>query len=209
MIHNLGKLSRRCGLVAGAAALCFALAASGPPARSQSADGPQYAPDGNLLLPAGIDTWVFVGSSLGLSYTRASAKAASATPESEHPPSFHNVSINRAGYETFLATGRFPDGTMLAMQVFEPVEKKPKNVLSRGAFNGRRVAVEVAVKNTARPDGQKTPWAYYDFSNPSDPSRLRASAAAFPDVDCANCHLHHASTDYVWVQFYPVLRDRR
>jgi Cytochrome P460 len=210
MVHIPGKLSRRCGLAAGAAALCFALVASGPSARSQSADEPHYTPGGDLLLPEGFDTWVFVGSNLGLSYTPdAAAAAGTPPPRARGPQQFHNVVINRAAYDYFLANGRFPDRTVLVMQVFEAAEKDPKGVLADGVFNGRRVALEVAVKNTSRPDGKTTPWAYYNFTDPSDRSRALASAAAFPDESCANCHQHHASVDNVWVQFYPALRDRR
>jgi hypothetical protein len=95
------------------------------------------------------------------------------------------------------------------MQVFEPADKEPKGVLSRGVFNGRRVGLEVAVKNGSRPDGNTTPWAYYDFTDRSDRTKVRPSAPAFPDKDCANCHQLHASVDSVWVQFYPTLRDQR
>jgi hypothetical protein len=56
------KLSRRCGLVAGATALCSALATSGPPAQSQSSDEPRYTSGGDLLLPNGFDTWVFAAA---------------------------------------------------------------------------------------------------------------------------------------------------
>jgi hypothetical protein len=224
MIHFPGKLGRRCGLglfAAGAAALCLAVALSGPPARSQNAGEPRYARDGSLLLPTGFETWVFAGSNLGLSYTQAAATAASATPRpADIPPAgpagaaqppppqfFHNVSIPRAAYDYFLANGRFPDRTMLVMQVFEAANKEPRNVLSSGVYNGRRVGLEVAVKNMARPDGSRTPWAYYDFTDRPDPTKMRPSAAAFPDTQCANCHQRHAAVDYVWVQFYPALRD--
>jgi hypothetical protein len=76
MIHIPRKLSRRCGLVAATTALCVTLAASGLLAQSQSSDEPRYAPGGDLLLPNGFDTWVFVGSNLGLSYTPDAAAAA-------------------------------------------------------------------------------------------------------------------------------------
>jgi hypothetical protein len=210
MIRVPGKLSRRCGLVACAAAFCFALAASGPPARSQSPDEPHYAPGGDLLLPEGFDTWVFVGSNLGLSYTPdAAAAAGTPPPRAGGQQQFHNVVINKAAYDHFLANGRFPDRTVLVMQVFEAAGKEPKGVLASGVFNGRRVGLEVAVKNASRPDGKTTPWAYYNFTDPSDRSKTLASAAAFPDESCANCHQHHASIDNVWVQFYPALRDKR
>jgi hypothetical protein len=208
MVHKFGKLSRRYGLVAGVAALCLALAALGPSARSQSSDEPQYAPSGDLILPKGFETWVFVGSNLGLSYTPDAAAAASAPPPRAPRQQFHNVSISKAAYEYFLANGRFPERTVLVMQVFEAADKEPRNVLASGFFNGRRVGLEVAVKNASRPHGKTMPWAYYNFTDQSDRSKVLASAAAFPDAACANCHQRHASIDNVWVQFYPALRDR-
>jgi len=209
MFRILGKQSRRCGVAVGATALCFALAASGPSARSQSSEEPRYAPGGDLLLPNGFDTWVFVGSNLGLSYTPDAAAAASAPPPRAPRQQFHNVSINKAAYDYFSANGRFPEKTVLVMQVFEAADKEPRGVLTSGVFNGRRLGLEVAVKNSSRPDGKTTPWAYYNFTDPSDRSKALASATAFPDERCANCHQLHASIDNVWVQFYPALRNRR
>jgi len=210
MVHIFGKLSRRCGLVVGATSLCLALAALGPSARSQSSvDEPRYTPSGDLILPSGFETWVFVGSNLGLSYTPDAAAAASAPPPRAPRQQFHNVSINKAAYDYFLANGQFPERTVLMMQVFEAADKEPKDVLASGFFNGRRVGLEVAVKNTSRPDGRTTPWAYYNFTDPSDRFKVLPSATAFPDAACANCHQRHASIDNVWVQFYPALRDKR
>jgi hypothetical protein len=208
MAHILGGLGCWCGLV-GATALCFTLAASAPHAQSQVADEPRYAPSGDLMLPNGFETWVFVGSNLGLSYTPDAAAAASAPPPRAPRQQFHNVFINKNAYDYFLANGRFPDRTILVMQVFEAADKEPKGVLASGMFNGHRVGLEVALKNASRPDGKTTPWAYYNFTDPSDRSKVLASAAAFPDEACANCHQLHASVDNVWVQFYPALRDRR
>jgi len=208
MVHILGKLRRRRGVISGAAALCFTLAASSPQALAQLADEPRYAPSGELLLPNGFETWVFVGSNLGLSYAPDAAAAAAAPPPRAGRQQFHNVAINKAAYDYFLANDRFPDRTVLVMQVFEAADKEPKGVLASGMFNGRRVGLEVAVKNASRPDGETTPWAYYNFTDPSDRSKALPSAAAFPDQACANCHQLHASIDNVWVQFYPALRDR-
>jgi Cytochrome P460 len=209
MVHILGKLGRRRGIHTGAAALCFALAASSPPAQAQRADEPRYTPSGELVLPNGFETWVFVGSNLGLSYTPDAATAAGAPPPRAARQQFHNVAINKAAYDYFLANDRFPDRTVLVMQVFEAADKETKGVLASGMFNGRRVGLEVAVKNASRPDGKTTPWAYYNFTDPSDRAKVLASAPAFPDQACANCHQLHASIDNVWVQFYPALRDRR
>jgi hypothetical protein len=190
-------------------ALCFALTGSGPAAKSQNVDDPRYTPSGELVLPSGFETWVFVGSNLGLSYTPEAAAAASAPPPRPPRQLFHNVAINKAAYEYFLANAQFPERTVLAMQVFEAADKTPSNVLASGVFNGRRVGLEVAVKNSSRPDGKTTAWAYYNFTDPSDRTKVLASAAAFPDHSCANCHQLHASVDNVWVQFYPALRDAK
>jgi len=65
------------------------------------------------------------------------------------------------------------------------------------------------VKNMNRPDGKTTPWAYYEFTDPSDPTKTLPTASAFPDQACESCHRAHASLDNVWVQFYPTLRDRK
>jgi hypothetical protein len=191
------------------AVLCFALTGSGPTARSQNGDDPQYTPSGDLVLPSGFDTWVFVGSNLGLSYTPEAAAGASAPPPRAPRQQFHNVSISKAAYDYFLANGRFPERTVLVMQVFEAANKEPSDVLASGVFSGRRVGLEVAVKNSFRADGKTTSWAYYNFTDPSDPAKVLASATAFPDQSCANCHQLHASIDNVWVQFYPTLRDAR
>jgi hypothetical protein len=195
------------GITVALTALCFAFAGLGPAARSQNADDLQYTPSGDLILPSGFETWVFVGSNLGLSYTPNAAAAAAAPPPRAPRQQFHNVSINRAAYDYFLANGQFPERTVLAMQVFEAANKEPSDVLASGVFNGRRVGLEVAVKNSSRPDGKMTPWAYYNFTDSSDRNKVAASATAFPDQICANCHQRHASIDNVWVQFYPALRD--
>jgi hypothetical protein len=56
-----------------------------------------------------------------LSYTPDAAAAASAPPPRAPRQQFHNVSINKAAYDYFLANGRFPEKTMLVMQVFTAI----------------------------------------------------------------------------------------
>src|SRR5258707_3842545 len=102
MVHILGKLSRRSGLITAAAAFCFTLAASSPHAQAQLADEPRYAPSGELLLPNGFETWVFVGSNLGLSYTPDAAAPASTPPPTPGRQQFHHGSVNKVGFEYFL-----------------------------------------------------------------------------------------------------------
>jgi hypothetical protein len=48
-------------------------------------------------------------------------------------------------------------------------------------------------------------WAYYSFSNP-DLKTLKDSAKAFPAASCNGCHAGAAADDWVFTQYYPVLR---
>src|SRR5205823_642584 len=124
-------------------------------------------------------TWVFVGANLGLSYSKN-------LPEKPRPEkeggkaskvgNFHNVYINPEAYQAYVKTGKFPDQTVLVMEVYEAQEREPQEVVTKGFFPGKQLAVEVAVKNSKRPDGAKTDWAYYAFPG------QKATAKAFPDA---------------------------
>ena len=174
----------------------------------QATTAPVYNDDDHLVLPEGFETWVFVGADLGLVYkpeafAMTSLEAARSTPHEV----FHNIYINPEAYEYFRANKEFPDPTILVMEEFEANDKDPDGVLARGVFEDTRVGLEVAVKNSARPDDSPTPWAYYVFMSSFDPTHQLAQAAeARPDGSCFNCHDLHASKDNVWVQFYPTLR---
>jgi hypothetical protein len=211
----------RAGVLAAFASLAWITAAA--PAEAQSATVPRYDADGRLLAPVGFESWVFVGSNLGLAYRQGAPVAApvgspaaaestparQGAPASQGPgaPQFHNIFINPEAYAHFLATREFPVPTILVIEKFAAADKEPRGIVANGVFNGQWQGLEVAVKNPARPDGQTTPWAYYDFTDRTDPTKPVASASARPDAVCENCHREHASLDHVWVQFYPILRN--
>src|SRR4051812_38004920 len=92
------------------------------------------------------------------------------------------------------------------MEVFRAERKDPKGFLADGEFEGKRIGLEVAVKDKDQPCGG-VPWAYYVFQEEGKPAPEK-SAAAQEDKNCYQCHLDHASDDNVWVQFYPMLRDQ-
>jgi hypothetical protein len=179
----------------------YATAQPGGGTRQEPA-GPHYTDKGELQRPTGYRTWVFVGSNLGLQYRRDGKE--SKQPAREKPQTFHNVYINPEAYQAYVQTGKFPDRTVLVMEVFEALEREPQDIVTRGFYPGKQLAVEVAVKNNNRPDGSKTDWAYYAFTTPN-----QATAKAFPDANCYRCHSQHADDDKVWVQFYPTLREHQ
>lgn len=173
---------------------------------NKPAAAPEYDADGKLKLPADFRTWVFVGSSIGLDYrpdVAANTTREQKADDKKRVGDFHNVYINPEAYREYMETGKFPDKTVLVMDVYKSEDKEPQNIVQGGHYSGANRAVEVAVKNSKRPDGSKTDWAYYAFLNP----KTIKKAKAFKDASCFDCHMKHASDDNVWVQFYPVLRD--
>ncbi|HET6899577.1 MAG TPA: cytochrome P460 family protein, partial [Vicinamibacteria bacterium] len=127
--------------------------------------------------------------SLGLSYAEGASQ--------DGPGEFHHVYLRPSSYAEFRRTGKFPEGTVLVLELHEAAQKVAPS--RHGLFEGRRVAVEAAVKDSSR---FKEGWAYYSFGDGS-----QATATAFPRGACFECHRQHAARDNVFVQFYPVLRD--
>jgi hypothetical protein len=198
------RFRRRFTLLATGLLVVVATAAIGPSPSTR----PKYTADGKLEAPEGYRSWVFVGADLSPQY-RADLDDATPRERKRHedpsPGAFHNIYINREAYDEYVKTRQFPDPTLLVMEVFRASEKDPNGVLERGRFEAERIGLEAAVKDSKRPGGGKD-WAYYDFDVRGNPKRV-PPAVAFPDDKCYTCHLHHASVDNVWVQFYPVLRD--
>jgi hypothetical protein len=201
-----GPFQRRWGFLLIGVALLGGLAAD---TATEPAARPRYTPEKEFVLPSGYHTWVFVGANHSLRYDpelREPASRPGTRRDDETPGDFHNIYIDRTAYEQFLKTGTFPDPTVLVMEVFRAGTREPDGILSGGRFEGKRVALEAAVKDSRRPGGG-VPWAYYVFQD-GRAAEPRPSAAAKPDGACYDCHKAHASKDNVWVQFYPMLRDR-
>jgi hypothetical protein len=196
-------LPSRPGLVLLAAVALLAVSGDGgraAPAASDASGGPDelvaggvpdYDATGALLRPEGYREWVFVGASLGLSYAEGT--------RDDGPGTFHHTYLRPESYHAFRRTGRFPERTVLVLELHEAAQKVAPS--RHGLFEGRRLAVEAAVKDSSRfPEG----WAYFSFGDGT-----QRTAAAFPRAACFECHRQHAAVDNVFVQFYPVLRDGR
>ena len=153
---------------------------------------PHYDSSRALIRPKDFETWVFVGASTGLSYEPGMSSRGSGE--------FKNVYITPEAYRSYRATGKFPEGTMLALVVYDPSEKiSPARA---GYFEGEFASLAFAVKDHSR--GAEG-WSYYDFTG--DDGRPTDSAKPFPKSQCYDCHHQHALDDNVFVQFYPVLRN--
>ncbi len=175
--------------VAGVCILAWmGLRASPPEAGS---DEPRFTPKNELIRPEGYREWIFVGASLGMSYSEKAPKE----------PTFHNVYLHPRAYQEYKRTGKFPERTILGMEILAPGAQASIN--RQGQFEDRFIGVEAAVKDSSRfPEG----WAYFNFIRPGQPPA--ATAPAFPKEACWQCHHQHGQSDNVFTQFYPVLRGR-
>ncbi len=148
-----------------------------------SADAPHYAAGGKLVLPADYREWVFLSSSIDMSY--------SATPVHQ----FDNVFAPRAAYRWFLKTGVWPDKTVLIVENRGAASRG--SITKSGQFqNGEVIGLEAHVKDVARFKGG---WGFFAFDGGKPGDMLPYTAA------CYACHQAHGAADTTFVQFYPTL----
>jgi hypothetical protein len=141
-----------------------------------------------MLFPADYRTWVFVTSGHGMSYNSA-ANASAEAP-------FDNVFVDPASYRAFLATGKWPEGTVLALEVRRGASHGSIN--KGGSFqSGEPLGVEVHTKNTARFGGDG--WAFFPFRDAKPATMIPKTEA------CYSCHAENTAVDRTFVQFYPTL----
>ena len=147
---------------------------------------PAYAKDGDLVPPLQYREWIYLTSGLDMSYT----------PKSDPNMSmFDNVFVNPEAYRSFLATGTWPDKTVMVLE--------SRGASSKGSINksghfqsGGLMGLEIHVKDEARFPGK---WAFFDVASESKATLFPKTAA------CYSCHAEHAAVDTTFVQFYPTL----
>jgi Cytochrome P460 len=153
---------------------------------------PQFVAGNQLVRPEGYHEWVFAGSSLGMSYQKNSSY--------NDQPEFHNVYISPGAYREFRSTGRFPEGTVMVLEILAAGGNSSIN--KAGKFEDKILGIEASVKDSKRFPEK---WAYFSFFGPK--GAPLAQAKPFPKDDCWSCHNQHGEVDNVFVQFYPVLRE--
>jgi hypothetical protein len=149
---------------------------------------PAYAPNGDLLPIANYREWVYLSSGIDISYD---PKLISATHSM-----FDNVFVDPEAYRSYMATGTWPDKTILVLEIRDEGQKG--SIVTRGHYQSEGITgFEVHVKDESRYPGR---WAFYDSDSPKQNARLVPEKAP-----CYSCHAQHAAVDTVFVQFYPTL----
>ena len=150
--------------------------------------------DGKLERPTGYREWVYVGTPVTPNDMN-DGKAAF--------PEFHNVYIDPESWDHWKKEGSFRDGTILVKELVGVGSKAA--VSGAGYFQGDFVGLEATIKSSKYFDDQPGDWAYFSFST-KDHKTLTSEATAFPPASCNGCHANAAADDFVFTQYYPVLR---
>src|SRR5262245_39811098 len=162
-----------------------------------------FNPDGTMQLPTGFRKWVFVGAPLtpnALNNGRANF------------PEYHHVYIEQKNVDVYLQTGEFPEGTVIVKEltrVLDPAfpDGSRKEPSGRGYFNGEYNGIDVTVKDSKR-FAETNNWGFFTFGH--HPLPYADKAAESSAAECAGCHIANAAdTDMTWIQFYPLLRDKK
>lgn len=152
---------------------------------------------GDLVRPQNYRTWVFVGTPLTPNDMN-DGKAAF--------PEFHSVFIDPISYAYYKETGEWRDGTILVKELISVGSKAA--VSGKGYFMGDFIGLEATIKSKKHFADEPGNWAYFSFTNP-ETGILKATGTAFKTNQCNSCHQASASDDFVFTQYYPVLRDAK
>lgn len=164
---------------------------------------PEFTADGALILPEGEiwRIWPHVGAPL----------TPNALNGGEAPfPEFHSVYIDPVSWAHWRATGEFRDGTVLAKELVTLYDAdvlpdgSTVQVSGRGYFMGDFAGFEIAYKSAEHFPDAPGNWAYFSFGHHAPP--YAAATPAMPRETCSACHEANAAQDFVFTQFYPVLR---
>lgn len=177
------------GLLTLAAEIALGISHAAPVQAASSAAIPEYTPTytsaGDLIPPQDYRRWIYLTSGLDMSYSDPGGGGSR----------FDNVFVTPAAYEQFLLTGRWPDKTVMVLEV--------RAAASRGSINrhghyqtDKLLGMEIHVLDQKRFPGG---WAYFDVESKDKATLFPRSAA------CYRCHEAHGAVDTTFVQFYPTL----
>ena len=164
-----------------------------PPASAQSeapaAAAVEFTLDGKLKQPVGYRKWVHVGTPL-------TPKELNDGEVSE----FHAVYMDPESFDHYEKTGKLRDGTVMIKEFVSIGSKEAAS--GKGYFMGEFTGLEASIKDSKRFKDEPGNWAYFNFGK----YPLKAESSKEAVDSCNSCHQDNAKTDWVFSQYYPVLR---
>ena len=165
---------------------------------------PEFTSEKMLKIPEGKiwREWTYVGS-----LVTPNALNNGQAPFPEH----HMIYIDPVSWEHYKKTGEFREGTVLAKELTRVRAPDGANengstdeVSGTGYFMGEYSGLEITIKSKQLYPDEPGNWAYYTFGHQPEP--YDTTAERQPTEACNACHEAAAAEDFVFTQFYPVLR---
>ncbi len=185
------SLAASVAALVGIGGLSYMLAGAAP-SEVPRVPGVEFTPDGKLKQPVGYRRWVYVGTPL--------------TPDDLNDgeasfPEFHAVYMDPESFAHYEKTGEFRDGTVMVKELIGAGAREATS--GKGYFMGDFRGLEASIKDSARFKDEPGNWAYFSFGHKYP---LKAEVAKNTAASCNACHETGAAKDYVFSQYYPVLR---
>ena len=129
-------------------------------------------------------------------------------------PEHHMVYIDPISWDHYTATGEFREGTVIAKELTLVRAPDGANddgstdeISGTGYFMGEYSGFEITIKSEELYPDEPGNWAYYTFGHQPEP--YNTTAMRQPAEECSSCHEAAAAEDFVFTQFYPVLRSAK
>jgi hypothetical protein len=150
------------------------------------ADRPQYSGK-QLVRPEDYREWIYLSSGIGMEYNATGSER----------ENFTNVFVPAWAYREFVATGKWPEKSMIALEVRSSATKGSIN--RGGHFQTDIAGFSIEVKDTQQ---FKDTWAYFSFGKDAK----TADPMTGPSDTCWQCHNDKGAVEHTFVQFYPTLK---
>jgi hypothetical protein len=144
---------------------------------------------GKLLKPADLESWVFLGASLGMGYNPGSFNAA-------RPGQFQVVLMEPSAYRYFTKHKRYAPGSMFLLSFYDSDQRRSIN--QNGFVQADLTNYEIHLIEPRKSDDRHTFYMFGANATHGDP--LPAGNA------CVRCHVDHGAFDGTFAQFYPTIR---
>ena len=151
----------------------------------------QFTADGKLQKPADLDSWVFLGTSLGMGYNPGSFNAA-------HPGQFQVVLMEPNAYRHFVQNRSYAPGSMFLLSFYD-ADTQERSINQHGFTQAELTNYEIHLVDPDNKEGH----GFYMFS-PDDAT----GEPVGPGSSCVRCHVQHGAFDGTFAQFYPTIRPR-
>jgi len=149
-----------------------------------------FSASGELLRPANLEEWVFLGASLGMGYNTVDF-------DPKRPGNLQVVLMEPKAFAHFKAHGNYADGSMFLLSFYAAEQRV--SIDRAGFVQGELKNFEIHLLDRARfAEGR----AFYQFAKNDD-----KAAAIPPGSTCVQCHIKDGAFDGTFAQFYPVIRN--